>query len=190
MVQYYDLSGALSALKSEGLLLIPTDTVWSIACSATDRVAIERLRRLGKPSEARPIELLFADIDHLKTYVDRLHPRLETLLLYHARPLTIITERALGIPDRALQPGGIMAARIVQDPYCRQLIEHLNKPLATLPATTGDHAPTPSGFGFIRSDVIENVDYVARHRQKDRHPHELSVMVRLDDMEELDFLRE
>lgn len=190
MVKHYDLSSALTALQCEGLLLIPTDTVWSIACDATDRVAIERLRRLGKPSYYRPIEILFADLDQLKAYVDRLHPRLETLLVHHLRPLTIITERALGLPDRVLMPGGALAARLTQDDYCRQLIEALGRPLATLPAAPDEHLPPPAGFGFIRSDVIENVDYVARYRQKDRQADELSVMVKLDDLEELAFIRE
>lgn len=190
MFQHYDLNGALEASKCEGLLLIPTDTVWSIACDATDRVAIERLRRLGKPTRERPIEILFNDIEQLKVYVDRLHPRLETLLLYHLRPLTIITERALGLPERALLPDGTLAARLTQDKYCRQLIEAMGSPLATLAASASQQLPAPAGFGYIRSDVIENVDYVARYRQKDRQADELSVMVRLDELEELHFLRE
>ena len=31
-----DLTAALSALRAHGLVLIPTDTVWSVACDATD----------------------------------------------------------------------------------------------------------------------------------------------------------
>ena len=41
MVQNYDLEGALTTLRKGGLILYPTDTIWSIGCDATNAFAIE-----------------------------------------------------------------------------------------------------------------------------------------------------
>jgi tRNA A37 threonylcarbamoyladenosine synthetase subunit TsaC/SUA5/YrdC len=82
------------------------------------------------------------------------------------------------------------AVRITRDAYCLQLIEKLQKPLATMAASINPEVPAPAGFGYIRSDIIEQVDYVARHRHRDPATDNLSVMIELDDSEEVHFLRE
>lgn len=189
MIQGYDLKSALSALLNEGLLLIPTDTLWCIACDATDPVALERLRRLRPPTPNEPIELLFNNLERLNAYVDRLHPRLEVLLAYHSRPLTVLAQGSRRLPRTALLPDGGVAIRLSQDLYCQQLIEALDAPLATIPAHP-TNTQLPTHFGRIRSDFITAVDYVARHRQLEKHAGTHSVMVRLDEMDELEFLRE
>ena len=38
--QSVDLSGVLRVLKIEGVILLPTDTVWSLACDAIDTEAV------------------------------------------------------------------------------------------------------------------------------------------------------
>ncbi len=189
MIQRYDLEGAASVLRNEGLLLLPTDALWCVACDARDPVALERLRRLRPPSLASPFEILFPHLEMLKAYTTRLHPRLETLLLYHNRPLTIVTPGNQLLREPALLPNGHMAGRIVQDNYCRYLTQMLKGPLATIIAHFPE-TPYPSHFGRVRSDIIEAVDYVARYRPKEAISMVPSVMVQLDEELELDFLRE
>ena len=185
-----DLTAALSALRAHGLVLIPTDTVWSVACDATDDMAVEQLRRLTQPTVLRPVELLFANLGQLLQYIHRFHPKLETLLAYHLRPLTVISPGGRQLSSLAMTTKQRFAVRITRDDYCLQLIERLQKPIATMAASTDAEAPAPAGFGFIRSDIIEQVDYVARHRHRDPATDSLSVMIELDESEEINFLRE
>jgi L-threonylcarbamoyladenylate synthase len=189
MIQRYDLAGAADILRREGVVLLPTDALWCIACAADNPVALERLRRLKAPSMEQPYELLFADLDHLKQYAPRLHPRLETLLAFHHRPLTLLTPAHSQLRRPAIRPDGLMAARVVQDRYCRQLIKLLNKPLATVFAYY-EGSPYPDHFGRVRSDIISQVDYVARYRPREAHAQEPSVLVRINQQDELEFLRE
>lgn len=185
-----DLTAALSALRTHGLALIPTDTVWSVACDATDDIAVERLCRLTQPTTLRPVELLFASLGQLLQYIHRFHPKLETLLAYHLRPLTVISPGGRQLSPLAMTSNQRFAVRITRDAYCLQLIEKLQKPLATMAASTNPEVPAPAGFGFIRSDIIEQVNYVARHRHRDPATDSLSVMIELDAYEEINFLRE
>jgi L-threonylcarbamoyladenylate synthase len=189
MIQRYDLAGAVDILRREGVVLLPTDSLWCIACAADNPVALERLRRLKPPSAEHPYELLFADLDHLKRHAPRLHPRLETLLAFHDRPLTILTQADHQLHRPAVRPDGLMAARVVQDRYCRQLVRLLGTPLATAFAYY-DGSPYPDHFGRVRSDIISKVDYVARYRPREVYAHKPTVLVQINQEEELEFLRE
>ncbi|MCB0638151.1 MAG: Sua5/YciO/YrdC/YwlC family protein [Lewinella sp.] len=189
MIQRFDLEHAASILRREGLILAPTDSLWSIICDAQDPVALERLRRLRPPSPDHPIEVLFPNLDTLKRYAPFLHPRLETLLSYHARPLTVVTRATDSLPRPVISPDGLIAARIAQDSYCQQLLQFYGRPLASVLAHVPG-TPYPTHFGRVRSDIIEAVDYVAKYRPREATNLHPSVMVRLGENEELDFIRE
>lgn len=189
MIQRYDLEGAADVLENEGLLLLPTETLWCIACLADNPVALERLRRLKAANQVNPYELLFSDLKMLKQYSPLLHPRLETLLVYHRRPLTVITNPGYNLPNGALLNNGNMAARIISNTYCRDLIRLVNRPLASIPAFYKG-SPFPDHFGRVRSDIIESVDYVSRYRPKERLLGKPTIMVKVNQQEELEFIRE
>ena len=189
MIQRYDLEGAANVLENEGLLLLPTDALWSVACLADDPVALERLRRIRQRQTDQQPEVLFSSLTMLKSYAPQLHPRLETLLAYHSRPLTVITDADGRIRPKARLADGRIAARVVRDQYCRHLIKMLDRPLATTVAHF-TNSPYPDHFGRIRSDMIEAVDYVAKYRPRDPITGQPTIMVQLDAEEELEFLRD
>lgn len=189
MVQNYDLDNALAVLRQGGLILYPTDTVWSIGCDATHAPAVSQLRQIKRTDKACSLEILVNSLEMLRHYVGRLHPRIETLLLYHVRPLTVCYEQGRNLPGNLLGEDGSVYIRLVQDSYCAGLIENLARPLVATPADLRGGF-FPINFGAISSDVIERVDYVARHRRSDKSPAQPSVMVKLSVKDELEFLRE
>ena len=189
MVQNYDLESALETIRAGGLLLYPTDTVWSVGCDATNLRAVGRIRQLKQTDDALGLEILVSSIDMLRRYVAHLHPRIETLLLYHLRPLTVAYRQGRNLPNSVLDENGQVAIRLVQDEYCREMITRMGKPLV---ATEADlrQGYYPDNFGAISSDVIERVDYVSKHRRSDKVSAQPSVMARLSPRDELEFLRE
>ena len=122
----------------------------------------------------------------LKQYVRRLHPRLETLLAFHNRPLTLITEIGYGLPESTANHKGLVAVRLVRDGYCQALIRSLQRPIASIFAQP-DGAPSPDIFGRVRSDMITAVDYVSPVGRSDRSTGAPSVMVTIRADEELEF---
>jgi L-threonylcarbamoyladenylate synthase len=189
MIQFTDLEPSLRALEEGGLILYPTDTVWSIGCDATNADAVARLKALRQLPEGHPLVILVADMDMLKAHAGFVHPRVETLLAHHQRPLTMVFDEGVGLPQEALGADGSVALRITKDPFCLQLIHEFGKPIVATAACIGA-GPIPTHFGEVSSAVIENVDYVVRHRQMDKQMEEPSVIARLNDDEELDFIRE
>lgn len=189
MVQNYDLNQALATLQNGGLILYPTDTIWSIGCDATNEGVVLDLIRLSKRNNSYPLELLFSSIDMIKAYVDHLHPRLETLLAYHVQPLTVLLENPRRLPASLFSREGTVAIRLVQDSYCQELIEQFGFPIVAACASSAEYA-IPSSFGSVSSEFIRGVDYVVKHRQMEKAGGQLSVMVKLSEQDELIFLRE
>ncbi len=189
MIKEYNLKGALTTLQQGGILLYPTDTVWSIGCDATNTLAIEKVKRLKQHTSTGGFEILVDSIQMLRQYVAHLHPKIETLLLYHIRPLTIVFDRARNLPAEVVAPDGSVAIRLVQDAFCSSLIGELGKPLLATFASMSE-GTFPVNFGAISSEIIEGVDFVVKYRQGEKKISQPSVVVRLSRRDELIFLRE
>jgi len=189
MVQNYDLDGALSALRTGGLILYPTDTIWGIGCDATNAEAVDKVYELKQSDRSTPFILLVDSLEMLRNHVAHLHPRLETLLIYHLRPLTIVFDKAINLPDITTGTDGSVAIRMIKDPFCKALISAYGHPLVATSANVNEE-PFPSNFGSVSSEIIRGVDYVVKHRQNEKVNGTPSVIVKLSEKEELVFLRE
>jgi L-threonylcarbamoyladenylate synthase len=185
-----DVESALRTLENGGIILFPTDTVWSLGCDADNTDAVQRLLRLVRRPDASGAEVLVPSLEALKQLVHLLHPRLETLLYFHQRPLTVLVDTPQRLPDSVLTPEGQIAIRIVQDAFCKHLLESFSRPVFSVFAGMIGQ-PYPTSFGSISSEIIQGCNHVVRYRQMERNAGMPSVMVRLSEVdEELEFLRE
>jgi L-threonylcarbamoyladenylate synthase len=178
----------IHCLSEGGLVLFPTDTTWVIGCLPSATQTIERIYDLKQRPSDKPMILLADSVAMVKAHVQHMHPRVETLLNFHQRPLTVIYPQAKNLPAEACAPDGSVAFRITQDPFCQELIQQIGSPiLTTSPRLEG--MPLPSHFGAISSQILEQVDKVVKYRQTDRNMGEPSVIAYLNEREELEFLR-
>lgn len=184
-----NLEEVLAVLANDGLILYPTDTIWGIGCDACNPTAIERIYNLKKRDRSKPFVLLVDSVEMLKNYIEQVPPRIETLLSFHTRPLTVIYDKGFNLPANAMAKTGSVAIRIVQDDFCKQLIHNFNRPLIATSANISN-APFPSTFGEISSEVIQGVDYVFQHRRDDKTQYEPSVIVKYNEKGDLVFIRE
>ena len=180
----------LTVLDEGGIILFPTDTVWAVGCDATNAESIEKIkkiRNIGKDNNG--LVTLVADIETLNSLVD-IPPRLMTLLSYHNKPLTVIygTKKTDIFPENLCANDQSIALRVPHDPFCNQLLNSFGKPIVATIAAVANN-PSPSNFGLISSDILENVDYVVRYRQDEKNQQLPSVIVTLNENNELIFLR-
>ena len=188
-LRHTEVQDLLKTLQNGGLILFPSDTVWAIGCDATQPSAIRRLYSLKKRPPQEPVILLVDSIEMLKKYVSQVHPRIETLLYFHDRPLTMVYENPRNLPEEVISAEGTIAVRVVKDEYCKSFIQALGSPVVASTACR-EPGPVPGHFGEIQSDILEAVDWVAKYRQKERHFEGLSVIARLGAHEELEFIRD
>lgn len=189
MLENEKIDEILNILNAGGTILFPTDTIWGIGCDATNEVAVDKILTLKNRKKDQGLVSLVSSVEMLKKFVLHVHPRVETLLLYHTRPVTVIYDEGFHIAANAMGKNGSVAFRIVRDAFCRELIEQFGKPIIATSANIHG-TPFPKNFKTISSEIIEGVDWVVKYKHESNDLNEPSVIVHLNDNEELDFIRE
>ncbi|MEZ4949086.1 MAG: Sua5/YciO/YrdC/YwlC family protein [Saprospiraceae bacterium] len=183
-----EMDKALETLKNQGIILFPTDTIWGLGCDATNSSAVEKIIEIKKNQPGTGCVVLVDSMQMLKGYIRNLHPRIETLLLFHTRPVTIVYDDPCGIAPEACIKMAVWQS-VLPGILLRELIQKLGKPIVAAAAAV-EGEPLPAYFGAVRSDVIMGVDHVVRYRQKDRPIGEASVIMKMNEESELDVIRE
>ncbi len=175
-------------ILSEGkIILYPTDTIWGLGCDINCLEAIYRIYDIKKRPLNKPFIILVSGLDMLKKYVMEIHPRVETLLLYHKRPLTIIYKKARNVPD-ILTKNGSIAIRIVKDPVIAGLIHEYGSPIVSTSANIADD-PSPTNFKSISDKIKKSVDYIFKYKQNDLEDAPPSVIASYNKNGSLKFIR-
>lgn len=183
-----EIQTIVSIVQAGGVILYPTDTIWGIGCNPFDNNAINRLFDVKQQNHKNGFVLLVSDQNMLKKYVPKLEPKIQNLLDYHTRPVTIVYDTIQNLPDFILANDGSIAIRIAQDDFCKQLITILDTPLVATAANIHNE-PVPKIFSDISPKVIENMDYVVSYRQSEQKPSSPSVMIKMSNNGNLLFLR-
>lgn len=79
MIETERVGAAVAALEAGKLVVIPTDTVYGLACSPDDDAAVRRLSALKGRDSAQPIALVAATVDALVELVPELRGESETV---------------------------------------------------------------------------------------------------------------
>jgi len=188
MIDNDEIQKIVPILKSGGIIIFPTDTIWGIGCNALDKKAVERIYAIKKRSKDKPMPLLIDTYARLLTHVNKVHPKTTALIDYHDRPLTIIYDKAKNLPDNIIADDESIAIRIVKDDFCRALIKAADFPLVATSANYSEQ-DSPKNFSEIDKDFLKEVDYVVRHRQHEIQLNEPSTIVKVKKDGELVFLR-
>lgn len=153
------VADTVAALRRGLVILYPTDTIWGLGCDLTNNSAVKRIYEIKKRPQNKPFVLLVNDVEMLKRYVDRIHPRIETLLAHHVQPLTIIYDGAKNLPDICIAEEGTVAIRVVKHPFCEAVIKAIDQPLISTSANFAGNE-FPSEFSEIDPQIIEMADMV------------------------------
>jgi L-threonylcarbamoyladenylate synthase len=172
-----DIEKCLDTLKSGGLILYPTDTVWGIGCDATDAKAVEKLYALKKRSDEKAMIVLVAGEKDILQYVASPDLAVFDYLKAMPKPVTVIYEGAIGFADNLVGTEGSIAIRICKEPFCQHLIRRFRKPVVSTSANRSGQ-PTPHVFTDITDEIKNGVDYIVQYRQDDDIASEPSTIIK------------
>lgn len=179
---------AIKSLKMGGVVLCPTDTIWGLSCDAMNYNAVQRIYQIKKRPLDKSLILLVHDIHQLKEYVKEVHPRIETLLVYHKRPLTVIYNANESIPDFLSHNDGTIAIRVIKEPHLASIISELNRPIVSTSANISN-TKSPMTYNDISEEIKQGVDYILFPGKKNRNTSNSSMLIKYDEDGELIFLR-
>ena len=156
-----EINNALATLKTGGVILYPTDTIWGLGCDATNSDAIAKIYAIKKRVDSKALISLVADKKQLKNITKNI-PDFDIT----TEPTTIIYPNTKGLNNNLLAKNGSAAIRITQDEFCKQLIQKFGKAIVSTSANiSGNKAPEQ--FSEISEEIKNNVDYIVNLRQNE-----------------------
>lgn len=178
----------VKVLRNDGVILYPTDTVWGMGCSIFSISGADKIYTIKQRDRSKPLLILVDSIEMLKKYIADIHPRVETLLVYHKQPLTIIYKANNRLPIHLLCGNHTIGIRVVQDEFCKSLINLLGHPITSTSANLSNQE-TPKTYCAIPDEVKNQSDYVVHYRRQDKIIYPPSVIARFDQKGNLIVLR-
>jgi L-threonylcarbamoyladenylate synthase len=174
-----DIEESLLVLRSGGLILYPTDTVWGIGCDATDAAAVAKIYQLKNRIDGKSMIVLLANEHEIPTYVTQPDPKIFDYIKGIYKPTTFIYEGGTGLAENMIQDDGTVAIRITKDPFCKQLLKQFGKPIVSTSANISGY-PAPGIFDDVDIIIKNGVDYIVQHRQDDLTEAIPSAIVKLN----------
>ena len=172
-----DILTSLDVLKTGGIILYPTDTIWGIGCDATNGNAVQRIYQIKKRADHKSMIILVADERDVLKYVAAPDLAVFDFLEKQTRPTTVIFENAIGLPHELVAEDGSIAIRIVRDEFCRHLIKRFRKPIVSTSANISGNQ-SPKFFADISEEIKSAVDHIVQWRQDDESISEPSQIIR------------
>ena len=153
MAQYFEvhplnpqprlLKQAAQILQTGGVVAIPTDSSYALACHLDDKAAAEQLRRIRAVDDRHHLTLLCRDLSELASYARVDNRQYRLLKLATPGPFTFILEATKEVPRRLSHPSRrTIGLRVPDHPVTSALLDLLGQPLiATTLIAPGESEP-------------------------------------------------
>jgi L-threonylcarbamoyladenylate synthase len=173
-----DIKKALEVLKSGGIILYPTDTIWGIGCDATNEKAVEKIYKIKKREDSKSMLVLMENPALLERYVTEVPEIAWDLIEIATTPLTIIFSKAKNLAKNLIAEDGSIGIRFTKEAFSSQLLQRFRRPLVSTSANISGEK-SPAYFNEISEEIRNQVDYVVEYRQDDHTPSQPSSIIKL-----------
>jgi L-threonylcarbamoyladenylate synthase len=183
-----DIGVSVQLLRKGGVILYPTDTIWGIGCDATNPAAVERIYKIKQRNDTKSMLVLMENAASLDRYVQQIPEIAWTLIELADKPLTIIYPGAKNLAKNLISEDNSIGIRIVQDEFCRVLIQQFRKPIVSTSANISGES-WPENFDSINPAILKQVDYIVKWRQEDQTKRKPSAIIKLGLKGEIEVVR-
>lgn len=122
---------AIQVLKKGGIVIYPTDTVYSMACDLMNRKAVERMAQIkGIKIEEANFSLICYDLSHISDYTVQFGNNIYKLMKRALPgPYTFILNANNSVPKLFKSKKKTIGIRVPDNNIARVLVEELGNPL-------------------------------------------------------------
>ena len=120
---------AVEILKSGGIIIYPTDTVYGMGCDLFNKRGIERIYEIQRRNRKQPLSFICADLKDISRYArvsDEAYKIMKRLL---PGPYTFILEASRVVPKIILPKRQTTGIRIPDNRICNALVAEMGSPV-------------------------------------------------------------
>jgi L-threonylcarbamoyladenylate synthase len=174
-----EIKKMVEVLRSGGLILYPTDTVWGIGCDATNEEAVKKVFELKKREDSKSLIVLVDSVDRLSAYVDDVPDVAWDLAEVSDTPLTIIYPTGKNLAKNVMAEDGSVGIRVTNEEFSKALCYAFRKPIISTSANISGN-PTRENFYQIEDEIKNGVDYVAEARRDEDEKKSPSSIIKFE----------
>jgi len=136
-----DINQAVDILNHEGLVAIPTETVYGLAGNIYSKKAIDEIFEMKQRPVSNPLIVHIKSLEQLDELAKDIPEKARLLAkTFWPGPLTLVLKKKSNVPDSITAGKDTVAIRMPNHPTTLALLQKLNFPLA---------APSANPFGCI-----------------------------------------
>jgi len=184
-----EIKKTIEVLRSGGVILYPTDTVWGIGCDATNKEAVKRIFEIKKRVDTKAMLVLIDSPAKLQAYVEEIPDMAWDLIELTEKPLTIIYPEAKNLAENLIADDKSIGIRVTSEEFSRKLCSQFRKPIVSTSANVSGET-TPTNFKQISESIKSAVDYVVNYRQNDVSQPKPSSIIKLGKGNLIQIIRE
>lgn len=134
----YRIERVATFLNDSGVIAMPTDTTYALACLPDDKAAVTKLMALRRLDPKKPLALVFRDIRHVSEYAMVDHRCFRMLKRFLPGPYCFILEANRNLPRRIGDKRKRIGVRVPNHGVPQAIIEAVDKPLIVTTASDPD----------------------------------------------------
>ncbi len=152
---------AVDVLRSGGIIAVPTDSSYALACRLDDKAAVDRIRWIRQIDEKHLMTLLCRDLRELGSYARVDNAAYRLLKMATPGAYTFILQASREVPRRLSHPSRkTIGLRIPDNPVIQAILEEIGEPLiGTTIILPGEEDPLTEGYD-IQDRLEKLVDAV------------------------------
>ncbi len=149
----------VEALKRDGIVVIPTDTLYALSVRAFSDQAVMRIYDLKGRERGKPMSLFVAGERDLERFFHLSSLATNLAKTWFPGPLTLVLRPKVPFPPFLLGPGGGVGVRVPNHPLPRALVRALGEPLTATSANLSG-GKDPVTISELPGELVEGVDLV------------------------------
>jgi len=152
------LQHAADIVRSGGLIVYPTETLYGIGADVTNASAVGRINTVKQRPDTKPILMIVNTAEMMLPYIENISPVARVLMeRFWPGPLTLVFKASAQAPAGMTRESGTVGIRIPSSNICLGLLTLLGVPLTSTSANRAGEAPART-VGEIQQQ-LEGVDF-------------------------------
>ena len=157
-----EIEKAVKTLKSGGIIIYPSDTIWAIGCDATNQNTINKIYKIKNRSKSNPFICLMSGYEMINKYC-YINNSIIDILEIQKTPTTIIFEKVKNLNTFS----NTIGIRIPKDSFCSGLLKKFKKPIISTSVNISGKK-FPNYFKDISESILNQVDFAVNLRREEK----------------------
>lgn len=166
-MEYYDLhpdnpqsryiNKAVEVLKSGGLVIYPTDTIYGIGCDIFNKEALEKLFYIKQDASTKLFSFICADLKDISKYAKVSDFAYRSMKKFLPGPYTFVLPAAKEIPKKLWSKRHTVGIRVPNNNVTLSLVRELGNPIISTSVTNrlGDILNDPTEIKLIFNSQVD-----------------------------------